>query len=114
MRSLKKIETLDDPVKINTIDSVATDLFRVRSTWESTNGVCAIFDVESMNLVTVKNSSVEERTFLKLFISTNIKNQKILEFWMAYKPYGNIIDVYYKIGNSNDVLDFESKHGMAQ
>ena len=102
---------LRNPVKINTIDSVATDLFRVRSTWESTNSVVSpIFDVESMNLVTVKNSSSGGTYISKVVhLDEHQKSKDIRVFLDAYKPYGNIIDVYYKIGNSNDVLDFESK-----
>ena len=102
---------LRDPLKVNSIDSSAGDFFRVRSSWESTNTVVSpIFDVESMNLVTVKNSSSGGTYISKIVhLDEHQKSKDIRVFLDAYKPYGNVIDVYYKIGNSNDVLDFESK-----
>ena len=106
----RNVELLD-PIKINTIDSVVGDLFRVTAKWESSNTVVSpIFDLESMNLVTVKNSSSGGTYISKIVhLDEHQKSKDIRVFLDAYKPYGNLINVYYKIGNSNDVLDFETK-----
>lgn len=103
------IELLD-PLKVNSIDSSSGEFFRVKVSWDSLNSfVSPLIDVESMNLVTVKNLSDSSYITKVVHLEEHQKSKDLRVFLDAYKPYGNVINVYYKIGNSNDSLNFYSK-----
>lgn len=101
---------LVDPLKLNILDEASDRKFKVKTSWESfSSDVSPMFDLETMGLVTVENLS--SNTYVSKIVHLNDfqKSKDIRVFLDAYKPFGTQVDVFYKIGNSNDTVDFNSK-----
>lgn len=104
----RNVEILD-PLTLNTLSNTSGN-FKVKVTWDSVNSdVSPLFDLESMGLVTVENLTTNSYVSKIVHLDDFQKSKDIRVFLDAYRPFGTDVDVYYKIGNTNDVVDFNSK-----